>query len=158
MRCMQVASAHGQEDVRLQAVVDDGDPANKSFALYTPAASVQISISNPAAQGAFVEGELYYVDFVPCEMAGSAPAEKIAPVVETKAHRAVIRDQVESLNKSSRRSRSRSLAITKLEEASMWLGKDLQELNEPTPYPTSHDPAVPGIDATAPEACKLPGA
>jgi hypothetical protein len=38
----------------------------------------------------------------------------------------------------------------------MWLGKDLQELNEPNPYPRSHDPKDPVIDATAPEACALP--
>lgn len=35
----------------------------------------------------------------------------------------------------------------------MWLGKDLQELNEPNPYPRSHDPKDSVIDATAPEAC-----
>lgn len=37
----------------------------------------------------------------------------------------------------------------------MWLGKDLQELNEPDPYPRSHDPKDPVIDATGPEACSL---
>ncbi len=81
-----------------------------------------------------------------------------ASVRETKTHRLVIQSAVEELNKSPRKSRSRSLAITKLEEASMWLGKDLQELNEANPYPTSHDPEVTAIDPTAPEACKLPAA
>lgn len=78
------------------------------------------------------------------------------PVAETKAARQVIKTLHESIAASERKSRSRSLAITKLEEASMWLGKDLQELNEANPYPRSHDPKDPVIDATAPEACKLP--
>lgn len=79
-----------------------------------------------------------------------------SPVAETKSARAVIRDLHEALSGTNRKSRSRSLALTKLEEAGMWLGKDLQELNEANPYPTSHNPAVASIDATAPEACKLP--
>lgn len=37
-------------------------------------------------------------------------------------------------------SRERSLAITKLQEAVMWLGMDLKRLNEPEPYPHSKDP------------------
>lgn len=78
------------------------------------------------------------------------------PVAETKSARQQIKDLHEALNSSPRKSRSRSLAITKLEEATMWLGKDLQELNEPNPYPRSHDPKDPVIDATAPEACALP--
>jgi hypothetical protein len=77
-------------------------------------------------------------------------------VAETKAARATIKNLVDTLNASPRQSRSRKLTITKLEEASMWLGKDLQELNEPNPYPTSHDPSVKEIDPTAPEACNLP--
>ncbi|MES2707130.1 MAG: hypothetical protein V4726_11070 [Verrucomicrobiota bacterium] len=75
------------------------------------------------------------------------------PVAETKQARQSIKELHESLTASPRQSRSRSLAITKLEEASMWLGKDLQELNEPNPYPRSHDPKDSVIDATAPEAC-----
>ncbi len=77
------------------------------------------------------------------------------PVADTKQRRVEIRDTCEALNKSLRKSRSRSIAITKLEEAGMWLGKDLQEQNEPTPYSASHDPSVKAIDPTAPEACKL---
>jgi len=37
-------------------------------------------------------------------------------------------------------SRERSLAITKLQEAIMWLGMDLKRLNEPNPYPDSYKP------------------
>lgn len=39
-------------------------------------------------------------------------------------------------------SRERSLAITKLQEAVMWLGMDLKRLNEPNPYPSSKDPST----------------
>ena len=37
-------------------------------------------------------------------------------------------------------SRERSLAITKLQEAVMWLGMDLKRLNDANPYPSSKDP------------------
>ena len=39
-------------------------------------------------------------------------------------------------------SRERSLAITKLQEAVMWLGMDLKRLNEENPYPNSKDPST----------------
>ena len=47
-------------------------------------------------------------------------------------------------------SRERSLAITKLQEAVMWLGMDLKRLNEADPYPNSKDPETGDkIDPTA---------
>lgn len=47
-------------------------------------------------------------------------------------------------------SRERSLAITKLQEAVMWLGMDLKRLNEADPYPNSKDPSTGDkIDPTA---------
>lgn len=52
-------------------------------------------------------------------------------------------------------SRERSLAITKLQEATMWLGMDLKRIGEanpgkcPNPYPNSKDPSNTTIDATA---------
>lgn len=51
--------------------------------------------------------------------------------------------------------RERSLVITKLQEAVMWLGMDLKRINElnpqacPNPYPNSKDPSNTKIDATA---------
>ena len=39
-------------------------------------------------------------------------------------------------------SKERSLAITKLQEAVMWLGMDLKRLNEDNPYPSSKDPST----------------
>ena len=46
-------------------------------------------------------------------------------------------------------SRERSLTITKLQEAIMWLGMDLKRLNEPNPYPQSYNPESPVIEKTA---------
>lgn len=54
-----------------------------------------------------------------------------------------------------RRSRERSLAVTKVQEAIMWLGMDLKAINEeypnasPNPYPESYNPASPVIEPTA---------
>lgn len=38
--------------------------------------------------------------------------------------------------------RETSIAITKLQEAVMWLGMDLKRLNQPDPYPSSKDPST----------------
>ena len=53
-----------------------------------------------------------------------------------------------------RKSRERSLAITKLQEAVMWLGMDLKAINDESggaenPYPNSKDPSNTKIDPTA---------
>jgi hypothetical protein len=59
-----------------------------------------------------------------------------------------------------RGSRERSLAITKIQEAIMWLGMDLKAINEespgvsPNPYPESYNPASPKIEPTS-EGLKL---
>lgn len=46
--------------------------------------------------------------------------------------------------------RETSLAVTKLQEAVMWLGMDLKRLNEEDPYPHSKDPGTGDIiDPTA---------
>lgn len=45
--------------------------------------------------------------------------------------------------------RETSLAITKLQEAVMWLGMDLKRLNEPNPYPESKNPESMRIEPTA---------
>lgn len=39
-------------------------------------------------------------------------------------------------------SRERSLCITKLQEAVMWLGMDLKRLETLNPYPSSKDPST----------------
>lgn len=56
---------------------------------------------------------------------------------------------------SIRMSRERSLALTKLQEAVMWLGMDLKAINDEAPgtvenpYPNSKDPSNTVIDPTA---------
>ncbi len=50
----------------------------------------------------------------------------------------------------TRASRERSISITKIQEAIMWLGMDLKDIGEsPNPYPHSYDPASPVIAPTA---------
>lgn len=51
-------------------------------------------------------------------------------------------DEILQMVKAAPSSRERSLAITKLQEAIMWLGMDLKRLNEPNPYPSSKDPST----------------
>jgi hypothetical protein len=46
--------------VRLTAVLDE---TNKSWAKYTPAGYIELSIDNPAAVERFQLGQAYYVDF-----------------------------------------------------------------------------------------------
>ncbi|MEI6716097.1 MAG: hypothetical protein WCO60_20290 [Verrucomicrobiota bacterium] len=47
------------------------------------------------------------------------------------------------------RSRERSIAVTKIQEAIMWLGMDLKGLGTPTPYPQSYNPESPVVEPTA---------
>ncbi len=51
--------------------------------------------------------------------------------------------------KESVGSRERSLAITKIQEAIMWLGMDLKRLGEENPYPESKNPESTRIEPTA---------
>lgn len=46
-------------------------------------------------------------------------------------------------------SRERSLAVTKIQEAIMWLGMDLKRLNDTRPYPSSYDPSSTKVEPTA---------
>jgi hypothetical protein len=50
------------DHVVLEPVLDDD---NKSWSQWTPAGSLQMTISNPAAMGQFKSGECYFVDFTP---------------------------------------------------------------------------------------------
>jgi len=51
-------------------------------------------------------------------------------------------DEILQMVKLAPSSRERSLSITKLQEAIMWLGMDLKRLDEPNPYPSSKDPST----------------
>ncbi|MBV9659127.1 MAG: hypothetical protein JO295_13595 [Verrucomicrobia bacterium] len=70
LKCHEVTkTADNQERVKLWAVYDP-DPAseNHSFAKATPSATLEITIDNPAAQGFFVPGRDYYLDFSPADL------------------------------------------------------------------------------------------
>ena len=92
----------------------------------------------------------------------------IAPLTtvgETKQFRKDLDEVLQRLKISShpanrcqyaRVSSERSIAITKLQEAIMWLGMDLKAINEEspsnettTPYPQSYNPESPVIEPTA---------
>lgn len=62
-------------------------------------------------------------------------------VIQDKKLRKEIDDKIQEV-KNLPPSRERSIAITKLQEAVMWLGMDLKRLNEPNPYPSSKDPST----------------
>lgn len=46
-------------------------------------------------------------------------------------------------------SQERSLTVTKLQEATMWLGMDLKRLGTPNPYPNSRDVTNTIVDPAA---------
>lgn len=70
-------------------------------------------------------------------------------VVENKRLRQEIDAKIQEV-KDLPASRERSLCITKLQEAVMWLGMDLKRLGTDNPYPSSKDPATGTvIDPTA---------
>ena len=70
-------------------------------------------------------------------------------VSETKRLRQELDFRLQVLKESGRKSRERSLAITKIEEAIMWLGMDLKALGTPNPYPQSYNPNSQAIEPTA---------
>ncbi len=72
---MQIASVtnHGTVEqlkfhsVAAKAYGDDGLDEDNTFAKFTPNASLDIMIANPALLGKFKPGETFYVDFTPTE-------------------------------------------------------------------------------------------
>ena len=44
---------------------EDGSDENNTFAKFTPAATLDITIQNPALLGKFKVGDVFYVDFTP---------------------------------------------------------------------------------------------
>ncbi len=81
------------------------------------------------------------------------PANNLS-IVEVKELRRDLDVQIQK-TKSLSPSRERALAITKLQEAVMWLGMDLKRINDenpgasPNPYPNSKDPSNTKIEPTA---------
>lgn len=62
-------------------------------------------------------------------------------VLENKRLRQEIDVKIQEV-KNLPASRERSITITKLQEAVMWLGMDLKRLGTPNPYPSSKDPST----------------
>lgn len=73
---------------------------------------------------------------------------KFKEIVNTKQLRKDI-DEVLQRVKGLGQSRETSLAITKLQEATMWLGMNLKRLGEADPYPESRNPNNQRIEPTA---------
>lgn len=74
--------------------------------------------------------------------------DKEQNIISTKQRRIDIDACIQSI-KELNPSREVSIAITKLQEAVMWLGMNLKALNEPNPYPNSRDTSNTIIDKTA---------
>lgn len=74
--------------------------------------------------------------------------DKFVEVKNTKQLRKDI-DEVLQRVKSLDKSRETSLTITKLQEATMWLGMNLKRLGESDPYPESRNPESQRIEPTA---------
>ena len=66
----------------------------------------------------------------------------------TKVFRVAFDEVLQEL-KGAPKSRERALAITKVQEAIMWLGMDLKERGTPNPYPNSYKPENTIVDPTA---------
>ena len=91
-----------------------------------------------------------------CEMQSFDSAEfpndgvKDTNIRENKFGRQQIDNLIQMLRNSTRTSRERALAITKLQEAIMWLGMDLKDLNEgQSIYPQSYNPQSTVVEPTA---------
>jgi len=51
-----------------EAYPEDGGDEDNTYAKFTPSASVNLTVCNPALLGQFAVGEKYYVDFTPVSM------------------------------------------------------------------------------------------
>ena len=89
------------------------------------------------------------------------PPDPKTVITEVKSLRQIITINAGSLQKLPK-TRETSLALTKLEEGCMWLGKELQRIGDlfpdllKDPYPTSKDPSVGTIDPPEPEVSSPP--
>lgn len=59
-KVQRIEKYEAMETVHLAAVTD---PANKTWAAFTPSGSIALSITNPGAIGHLAIGETYFVDF-----------------------------------------------------------------------------------------------
>jgi len=80
----------------------------------------------------------------------------VLEIMSVKERRVGLDGELQKL-KAMKASRERALAITKTQEAIMWLGMDLKRINEarpqeqraPNPYPESYNPANAKVEPTA---------
>ncbi len=70
-------------------------------------------------------------------------------IVETKEFRVQLDATLQQVKVSDRLSRERAIAVTKIQEAIMWLGMDLKELGAANPYPESNNPSNTIVSPTA---------
>lgn len=56
---------------------------------------------------------------------------------------------LQEIKTSNRKTMERSIVITKLQEAIMWLGMDLKDLGTENPYPNSKNPDNTIVEPTA---------
>lgn len=75
-------------------------------------------------------------------------------VVENKRLRQDLDAKIQEV-KDLPASRERSLTITKLQEAVMWLGMDLKRLGTANPYPSSKDPSTGTVIEPTADGLKL---
>lgn len=77
--------------------------------------------------------------------------EMTKEIAATKQLRKELDQSLQNLRKEmiNRNSRERSLAVTKIQEAIMWLGMDLKDMGTPNPYPQSYNPESPVVEPTA---------
>ena len=55
---------------------EDGSDEDNTYATWTPSATLEMRITNPALRGRFMTGQKFYVDFTPADVAS---AEQAAP-------------------------------------------------------------------------------
>jgi len=70
-------------------------------------------------------------------------------IIESKQFRQDLDGVLQRIKASRRTSRERSICVTKLQEAIMWLGMDLKDLAAPNPYPNSYNPSNTIVEPTA---------
>ena len=77
--------------------------------------------------------------------------QKGIAIAQTKQLRKELDEVLQSIKLSceTRSSGERLIAITKTQEAIMWLGMDLKDIGSPNPYPESYNPNSSVIAPTA---------
>ncbi len=76
------------------------------------------------------------------------PTEEI--IKRIKSYRKALDETLQQVKSDAHNSREKALAITKIQEATMWLGLTLKELNDgQSCYVHGYDPTSPAVDPAA---------